>query len=190
VWWDRHAGPVVPRAVIGSYPEPFLHGRNGKRWPTRVECVHSGDKSPCDAVAKRLGEAGVIAGQALTGTEGGEQNLRVLVGPWAGVRSDRAARLLATGPRASGVFARFSADGRHLELLDAGGRVKRTAGPGAGLIAAVRYQDEPPTWLVTGTDAAGVSAAVQAFDEATLGNRFALAVVDDRGEPLPTRALG
>jgi hypothetical protein len=190
VWWDRHSDAIDPRAVIGSYPEPFLHGIGGKRWPTRVECVQDGDKTPCDAIAERLGETGVIAGQALTGTEGGGENLRVLVGPWASLRTDRAARLIAEGPRASGVFARFTPDGRRLELLDARGHVVQTAGAGAGLIAATRYEEEPPTWFVTGTDAAGVAAAVQAFDEGTLGNRFALAVVDDRGRPVPSAPVG
>src|SRR4051812_6943762 len=40
IWWDHRdwgAAQRVP-AVVGSYPEPFLHGNNGKTWPTRVEC--------------------------------------------------------------------------------------------------------------------------------------------------------
>lgn len=81
--------------------------------------------------------------------------------------------------------ARFSDDRRALALLDAGGHAGRTLGWGAGLIAATVYADQPPTWFVTGTDADGVAAAVQAFDEPTLANRFALAVGDHRGIPLP-----
>src|SRR5947207_9374577 len=40
VWWDRHdwgAAMDVP-AVVGSFPEPFLHGLGGKRLPVRIEC--------------------------------------------------------------------------------------------------------------------------------------------------------
>jgi hypothetical protein len=189
VWWDQSTG-ARSRAVVGSYPEPFEDGLDGKRWPTRVECVPDADKTPCDAIADKLGKAGIVAAQALVGTEGGDVNVRVLVGPWADVRGDRATRLLEQGPRASGVFARFTPDGRQLQLLGPDGTVASTAGAGAGLIAAIRFEDQPPTWIVTGTDAAGVAAAVQAFDEGTLGNRFALAVVDDQGKPLPVTPLG
>ncbi|UGS35680.1 DUF4430 domain-containing protein [Capillimicrobium parvum] len=188
IWWDAHRVDVP--AVIGSYPEPFAHGRDGRRWPVRVECVRHGDKRSCDAIAKRLGESGILASQSLIGTEGGDENLRVLVGPWSAMRGDRAARLVDLGPRASGVAARFSDDGRSLALLDAGGHVVRTLGPGSGLIAATAFDDQPPTWFITGTDAAGVASAVRAFDEGTLADRFALAVGDDRGIPLPLRSPG
>jgi hypothetical protein len=40
----------------------------------------------------------------------------------------------------------------------------------------VRHRDEPPTWVITGTDAAGVQAAATALDKRTLANRFAIAV--------------
>ena len=39
VWWDRHDWSQtedVP-AVVGSFPEPFLNGYEGKRYPVRVE---------------------------------------------------------------------------------------------------------------------------------------------------------
>ena len=86
---------------------------------------------------------------------------------------------------ASGVYARFENHGRTLALLDARGRVVRTAGAGAGLIAATRFLDQPPVWFVTGTDDAGVAAAVQAFNAATLDQHFALAVLGGAAVPLP-----
>jgi hypothetical protein len=41
IWWDHHDWGVTPdvRAVVGSFPEPFVHGSEGKRLPVRVECV-------------------------------------------------------------------------------------------------------------------------------------------------------
>ncbi len=192
IWWDRRdwGGAQRVPAVVGSYPEPFLHGLGGKRWTTRVECPRNGDKRPCDEIAQRLGEVGTVAAQSLFGAEGGDENLRVLVGPWNRLRHDRAGRLLDEGPQGSGVYARFSADGRQLQLLDGEGRVVRTVGPGSGLIAATRFEDQPPTWIVTGTDDAGVAAAVQAFDEGVLSKRFAVAVADDRSIPLPVEVRG
>ena len=41
VWWDLHDWSQtddVP-AVVGSFPEPFLNGVEGKRLPVRVECA-------------------------------------------------------------------------------------------------------------------------------------------------------
>jgi hypothetical protein len=186
IWWDAHEVEVP--AVVGSYPEQFSRGVGGSRWPVRVECPKNADRGSCDVIAKRLGESGILAAQSLVGTEGGDEILRVLVGPWSILRADRAARLVDLGPQASGVFARFSDDGRKLALLGADGRAVRELGQGSGLIATTVYEDQPPTWLVTGTDAAGVAAAVRAFDEGTLANRFALAVGEDRGIPLPVRA--
>ncbi|HEY8582363.1 MAG TPA: DUF4430 domain-containing protein [Capillimicrobium sp.] len=189
IWWDHHDWGATMRtpAVVGSYPEPFVNGLGGKRWPTRVECVKNGDKEPCEAVSQALGDEGVIAAQSLTGTSGGTEQLRVLVGTWEEISSDYAAQLIDEGPQSSGVYARFADGGRELELLDARGRVARTAGAGTGLIAATRWQDQPPTWFVTGTDAAGVDAAVRALTEQRLGGRFAVAVEGGEDVALPVR---
>ncbi len=86
------------------------------------------------------------------------------------------------------MFAKFVDGGAQLQLLDATGKVRQTLGPGTGLIAATRWEDQPPTWFVTGTDAAGVKQAVEAFDEGTLGKHYALAVSQDTGIPLPVDA--
>jgi hypothetical protein len=187
VWWDRRDWGTASRvpAVVGSYPEPFAHGLNGKRWPTRVECVKGDQNGNCQAVADKLSKVGVLPFKAIVGTEGGNTNLRVIVGPWPQISFDRAARLVDEGPKSSGVFAKFTSDGKHLELLDQTGKVRQTLGPGTGLIAATRWEDQPPTWFVTGTDTAGVKQAIEALDEGTLGKHYALAVSQDTGIPLP-----
>jgi hypothetical protein len=46
---------------------------------------------------------------------------------------------------------------------------------------------QPPVWFVTGTDAAGVSAALQAFNAETLDQHFAVAVIDGAAIPLPVQ---
>ena len=41
IWWDLHdwgQTDYIP-AVVGSFPEPFLNGIEGKRLPVRVECA-------------------------------------------------------------------------------------------------------------------------------------------------------
>src|SRR4051794_11182704 len=88
IWLDRHAAPADARvrAVVGAFPEPFLHGSGGKRLPVRVECG-SGARPACRAVADALGKAGVVAGQSALGPGVGPEVLRVLVGPWGALRA-------------------------------------------------------------------------------------------------------
>src|SRR3954451_3545656 len=111
--------------------------------------------------------------------------LRILVGPWHEVRKDITARTLEAGPSASGVFAKPDVSGSRIALLDSDGAAQRMLGPGSGLIAATRYTDQQPTWLVTGTDDVGVAAAAAAMTEEQLQDHFAVAIEAGRGRPLP-----
>ena len=41
IWWDLHdwtATDSIP-AVVGSFPEPFIHGINDRRFPVTLECA-------------------------------------------------------------------------------------------------------------------------------------------------------
>jgi hypothetical protein len=187
IWWDRHAWEAAMRipAVVGSFPEPFLAGAEGRRLPVKLVCLGDGERS-CDEVETRLTEAGATGLARSTIAQGpGEGIVRVIVGPWSAVRGDPVARTLERGPGASGVFARFDASGRRLELLDSRGDVDRTLEAGAGRVAATAQEGQRPTWLVTGTDEVGVAAAAAALQEDRLRNRFALAIADGQGVALP-----
>jgi hypothetical protein len=189
IWWDRHNWSQtddVP-AVVGSFPEPFLNGIEGKRLPVRVECADVGGYA-CRTVTASLRAAGVPAAIAAIGGGGGEtQTLRVAVAPWIYVEGEPGVQGIERGPAASGVYARFSANGSTLTLLDEDGHAEQTLGAGAGLIAATRSGESAPEWVVTGTNAAGVSRAASAFDVASLKDRFAVAV-SPAGVVLPAPA--
>lgn len=189
IWWDRHDWSQtndVP-AVVGSFPEPFLNGLDGKRLPVRVECaVVQGD--PCRTVTARLRAIGVPAAIAAIGSGGGSSTLRVLVGVWTALDSDAAAREIGRGPRSSGVYAHFSVDGKTLTLLDQDGHTARLLTAGAGLLAATRQGEEAPVWVVTGTDAAGLALAAAALQESALQSHFALAVSPQGSIPVPLGA--
>ena len=185
VWWDRHDWSVtedVP-AVVGSYPEPFLNGIAGKHYPITVYCAVP-TSAACHTVGNRLAALGVTVTFGALGTDEPD-TLRVLVGTYEQLRVDPAAVYLEEGTQASGVYARFPADGATIALLDPEGRVVRTLGAGSGLVAADAIPHEVPTWLVIGTDAAGVQAAANAFDAPTLRNRFAVAVGPSGTIPVP-----
>jgi hypothetical protein len=186
IWWDHHDWGASQdiRAVVGAFPEPFVSGVDGKRLPVRLDCAADAEEV-CDEVSERLSEVGVNAGRSGAGSFGGVGVLRVKVGRWAEIRNDAAVRRLEVGPRASGVFARPTAAGDEIALLDAQGEVERTLGPGGGLVAATRMGGEAPTWVVTGTDEVGVAAAAARLQEEALRNNFAIAVEEGRPTPLP-----
>jgi hypothetical protein len=192
IWWDRHQWESAQRipAVVGSFPEPFLAGAEGRRIPVKVVCAGAVERS-CKEVETRLGEAGATGLARSTIQQGpGPGVLRVIVGRWSDVRADPTARSLESGPGTSGVFARFDPSGHRLALLDQAGKTVRTLGAGGGLVAATAQSDQQPTWLVTGTDDVGVAAAAAALQEDRLANRFALAIDNGNGIPLPTAERG
>jgi hypothetical protein len=192
VWWDHHdwGGAMRVPAVVGSFPEPFRSGTAGKRLPVRVECATDQRRS-CDEVRKRLEAADVrVSGSGTLGTPAGKGVLRVLVGRWQDLRVDPAARRIEAGPKVSGVFARPSGDGRHIALLDPRGVQVRSLGGSAGLVAATRFVDQQPTWIVTGTDDVGVAAAAAALVEERLKEHFAVALEMGREVPVPLPAGG
>lgn len=185
LWWDLGDSHIAPLAVVGSFPEPFRHGLGGKRLPTTVECA--GDvAAACAHVAAVLGHAGVPAASQLLGTGSGQNSLTVVVGTWRDISRELVAALLARGPASSGVFARFGGRGASLEVLNARGAVATTLKSPAGVIAALARGGAPPTWLVAGTDPAGVTEAARAFSAARLRGHFALAVSGGRDLPVPS----
>jgi hypothetical protein len=175
VWADVAAAGARTPAVVGSFPEPFVHGIDGKRLPVRIECADARGPA-CRQVGDRLARYEIPAARGGLQTARAPETLRVLVGPWTALRLDPAANALEHGPRASGVYARMTPDGRTIAVLTADGRVARTLGAGSGLVAATKRPDERPLWVVTGTDAAGVASAARAFEEGTLAHRLAVAV--------------
>lgn len=188
VQWDlRHwrAAMRVP-AIVGAYPEPFRSGIGGKRRPVRVECEEAAAE-PCRDAKASLERAGVPVSGSSLGAPGTETVTRLVVARWPQARIVRGAPALEDGPQVSGVFARFGADGRSLELLDEDGKVARTIRPGDGtaLVAALRPRDDELLWLVTALDEEGLAAGVAALREKRLRDAFAVAVTGRTVEKLP-----
>ena len=170
-------------AVVGSWPQPFADGYEGKAPPGRGRVPAAGE-GPAAMVRRRLEGAGVTARRGLAPT--------ARSGSWSGpgrrLRDDPAAALIEDGPQASGVFAEFDARARRLRA----GRPRRSRRPaarplgaGAGLVAATRRYEEPPTWVVTGGDAGGGARGGRLLDEADLRDHYAVAPKPRRGRPLP-----
>jgi Domain of unknown function (DUF4430) len=184
IWWDYRdwtAAMHVP-AVVGSFPEPFAHGYEGKRRSTEVACETAA------ATCARVRAALRRAGADLVGV--GRGGIRVLVGPWRALRHDSTAARIESGPQSSGVFADFvptAAGPPRLFPLGEDGKPRSALGPDAGLVAATRRYDEPPVWIVTGTTGAGVRAAAGLLDPADLRDDYAVAIENGEETPLPLR---
>ena len=178
IWWDYRDWTAAMRvpAVVGSWPEPFVNGLQGHRFDVNVNC--SGDVRPaCGTVSARIRRAGGRVAQR----ESGEALGDVLVGTWSALQWSPTARLLAQPPSDSGVFARFVGIRKPLlEVLNQQGQPAGSIGKGGGLIAALRPGDTPPTWVVTGTDAKGVTAAANLVGD-SLRNHYALATQPGAG---------
>jgi hypothetical protein len=201
IWWDHRRWSAASRvpAVVGSWPQPFTGGYEGRRRPVAVECRGGGEA--CGEARRRLAAAG--ASVAAGSPEGA---IRVLVGPWSRVRLDPAAAKIEDGPQASGVFADFAQDpptgsavpfphiggernsgSLRLRGLSADGEVGRVFGPGAGLVAATRRFGAPPVWIVSGARPSGVRAAASLLSVAALRGRYAVATEGGEETPLPVR---
>jgi Domain of unknown function (DUF4430) len=183
IWWDYHdwGDAIHIPAVVGSYPQPFLDGYEGERHPVAVLCRDGGPA--CATVRRRLERDGV----ALSRRAPEQGAIRVLVGPWRHLQADPAAAQIGRGPQQSGVFAKFGAgpDCR-LEALDEAGGTRRAFVGDAGLVAATRRYEAPPTWVVTGCGRGGVEEAARTVGRRYLLDRFA--VIAGRGAksfPIP-----
>ena len=186
VQWDFRdwAAAIHIPAIVGAFPEPFLSGTGGKRFPVRIECED--DASPaCAEARRRLTEAGAPPSTTALGTDAGENSLRVVVARWSAARGLRPPFRLEGPPDRSGVFARFDRGGSVLSLLDARGRAVRTAPPGTGLVAATAGEGNRIAWLITGLDEAGVLRAARSLDERVLRDRFAVAATPAGPVALP-----
>jgi Domain of unknown function (DUF4430) len=184
-WRDWSAAMRVP-AIVGAYPEPFVHGLEGERRPVRVECEDA-EAAACRDARAALQREGASPSGASLGAPGTETITRLAVARWPEARIVRGASGLEQGPDATGVFARFDRQGRSLELLDERGEVARTVRPGdgVGLLLALRPLEEELVWLATGLDEQGVTAAVEALDEEKLRDAFAVAVEGRTVHKLP-----
>jgi hypothetical protein len=178
--WD--ASPRVP-AIVGAFPEPFLHGQNGKRYPTRIECA--GSTKSCNAVQSTLDKVGVPAGSGALGSEARGGVFRIEVGRWSDLNKLQDLDVLEDAPNASGVFARFSNNGLKLQLLGPDGSVAQEAPPGTGLVAAILPPDQQPLWVVTGVDDAGVARAAALLNRVKLRNAYAVAALPSGAVKLP-----
>jgi hypothetical protein len=164
VWWDYHrwqTGSANP-AVIGSYPEPFLHGYQGKVKGTSIMCTnsHIALANRLMGFLQNLGVANVqitdIKEELLTKPQGPI----IVIGEWGELSKFQIINQINQNSARRGIPVHFT-DGA-LELMNYQGQVSKTITTSAGVITATAsgFGDCCPIWLVAGTDPSGLSLAV------------------------------
>lgn len=176
VQWDFHPWQLIRTggAIVGAYPRPL------KEHGVRLICAPA-TGAPCKIARKNLAQAGIV--------ENAQSKAQVIVGSWNDIQGfDSVPDLTAPG-ETNGAFAEFSKDGQTLGLATGDGSEARALAHGGGLLAAFAPTPKQVTWLVTGTDTAGVKQAAKLLgNPAALRNRFALAVNGTKPVPLPLDA--
>lgn len=180
-WWDyRRWGRYqsVP-VVVGSWPEPFVHGFRGPRPEVSAD-------APLDVPLRAAG-ARVSAGVATNAVR-----WRVRVGADADLRrSDPAWRRAAGNPGRSGLTAWI--DGDAVQVWNAAGQAEAVA-EATAVVAAVQVGDSTGSGAllaVSGLDdaAARGAAAALAADPSLVRRRFAVAL-DARGRVVAVGGVG
>ncbi len=97
----------------------------------RVECA-AAQSAPCRTVIARLRALGVPAAVAAIGSGAEPDALQVVVGRWTAVHGDPSVTSIESGPRTSGVYARFAPNGQTLTLLGGDGSTTGTLTAGSG----------------------------------------------------------
>lgn len=183
VWWDYHSwafASSVP-AVIGQYPEPFLHGHGGRVVP--VEIVHTAGLRPqADMLRKGLaakGVADVSTGSLRSGLERPSDRSLILLGPWKKLEALDWVKDAAANSKTSGLFVRFI--GSEAAMLNCHGTIA-DGQQKAGVIMATGESGSPAVaWFVTGTDDAGARRAAKLMTKRPdqLDGKFGIVIDED-----------
>jgi len=172
-------------AIIGSFPEPFLHGFEGKVNPTVIvyEGALAETAADLESRLKNLGVTDVDIQHIdnLMDDEKKHSNLIILGTSNCNLISE----VNAVWNR-MGFFIRF--EGNDIEVYDSKGEVTARYGPGCGVIEATQSPWNPRgigvcdnvVWVVSGIDEAGVMEAAEILLDwnTELQHSYALIVSD------------
>ena len=178
IWWDYRdwTAAISTPAVVGSWPEPFLQASTDESERLAVDrrLPRGGRRlRPRLGLARR--RRGRRTGEARHGRRRRHPRAGRHLGEAALRRPRRGARRRAGHERGLRPFRSAGpAAGACRCSIRPGPRPGRW-GAGAGLVAGMRHGTGPVTWVVTGTDAAGVDAAAGLLGADDLAQRYAVA---------------
>lgn len=191
IWWDYHPwmmGPSIA-TVIGSYPEPFLHGYEGKVKPTIIMSSED-DLDLSKSLQAALKSQGVSQVKVINFNEGNLETRpgpTIVIGKWDKLKQIDYLEKLNQAYSKTGTCVYFSDKG--LELLDYSGKAAKKIDGSAGVIVATGQGlgDDSPLWLVAGTDEAGLHSAINVLTKNPdkIKHMYNAAILADKVMALP-----
>lgn len=166
VWWDYHAWKsigFVNSAVIGCYPEPFIHGYRGKVNGVTVmaSAQNAGLAAKLEQTLKKQGTARVNTAELNNSLLEKRTHPTIVMGTWSELKHLEWLNQFNNAYRKTGTSVHFTDNS--LELLDYHGNVTRTISGSGGIIAAAGagLGDAAPLWIIAGTDENGLQQALE-----------------------------
>lgn len=164
IWWDYHGWQRMAMfpAVIGCYPEPFLHGYRGKVKPTIILSSEE-DRGLANNLQKAL-KAGGVTSVSIKDLDNqllkDRQGPTIVIGEWSQLSQVEWVNELNKAYKKNGTSVHFTGDG--IELLDSRGEGVRKINGNAGVIVATGEGngDDSPLWLIVGTGREGLKQVV------------------------------
>lgn len=169
LWWDYHPWQMFQavNAVIGCYPEPFLHGYRGKPKATTI-LYSAAEKELAYKLQEGLTSSGVqkiiiyeISEEFISKREGPT----IVLGVWPELKKNKHLDELNQGFRKNGTFVHFTDES--IELLDYTGKKGNEFFGGVGVIATSGKAagDDSPLWIISGMDEEGIKNAAMILVE-------------------------
>lgn len=192
IWYDYHAWKSMNSAnsaLIGCYPEPFVHGFGGEFNPTIIMTLDKNQKQ-AEALKESMLAMGISKVEIQTLDNSHIQDRvgpTVVLAEWNDIRDFEYIKVLNDAYKKTGLNVRFTDEGVELHQYD--GEKVKTISEKAGVIVATGSGagDRNALWLVVGTDSEGLSKTVDvlANEPKKIKNMYGAAIVSDEVIRLP-----
>jgi len=165
IWWDYHSWSdgVYVSSVIGSFPQPFIGGRQEAICPTVIYTIERLMQAS-GMLKKNLDNLGVknvsIRPFNKDAVFDYSKNIYIVIGPWQELKSHRFIHGIYRNSKKTGFYAEFDEDSIRGLNFDGTPSAERFKEGALILAAKLGFGRDNPIWFVTGTDDGPVEKAV------------------------------
>lgn len=194
IWWDYHewkSMDATNSTVIGSYPEPFVHGYRGETPATTIMSSEE-NRDMSDKLRQALMEKGasnIEVSEIDNNVIENRQGPVIVLGEWEELSGFEYINKLNEAYGRNGSYIHYA--GENLELMNKSSEKVRTLKNGAGSILSQGdgLGDENPLWIVSGTDTEGLEKAVKLLTENSdkIDSTYSVAVEENELIRLPVK---
>lgn len=187
IWWDYHPwkGSSFVPSVIGCFPEPFLHGHNGKSVQT-VVLTSEKNLNLAENLNSKLKEQGINSLLQVNIDELPPDKAVIALGTWDELSKNETISGYIQNHKKTGSFVSFDEQGIYA-LNYKGEKVKKINSAGAIIALGSGLGDSTPLWVVTATNDELLSFTVQILINKTvlLENKIGIIIDGNKTYNLP-----